>query len=134
MISRGDPITNLARPATCRAVISSTLAERIWRVEQLQPLATVALMLTLSVTGVYAQDERPVKMTFSGTNVATTINLRPGTYRRTPVSRAWFTRSFHLFGSCTLIRAGLRRLLRAPVLIFWLSLERAYFASKTEVF
>ena len=42
-------------------------------------MATVALMLTLGVTGVYAQDERPVKMTFSGTNVATTINLRPGT-------------------------------------------------------
>src|SRR4029453_6597424 len=41
-------------------------------------IATVALMLTLGVTGVYAQ-ERPVKMTFSGTNVATTINLRPGT-------------------------------------------------------
>ena len=41
-------------------------------------MATVALMLTLGVTGVYAQ-ERPVKMTFSGTNVATTINLRPGT-------------------------------------------------------
>ena len=41
-------------------------------------LATVAVMLTLGVPGVYAQ-ERPVKMTFSGTNVATTINLRPGT-------------------------------------------------------
>jgi len=41
-------------------------------------MATVALMLTLGVTGVYAQ-ARPVKMTFSGTNVATTINLRPGT-------------------------------------------------------
>ena len=41
-------------------------------------VATVAVMLTLGVPGVYAQ-ERPVKMTFSGTNVATTINLRPGT-------------------------------------------------------
>ena len=40
--------------------------------------ATVALMLTLGVAGVYAQ-QRPVKMTFSGTNVATTVNLQPGT-------------------------------------------------------
>lgn len=42
-------------------------------------LAIMAVMLTLGVPAVYAQDERPVKMTFSGTNVATTINLRPGT-------------------------------------------------------
>jgi hypothetical protein len=42
-------------------------------------VATVAVMLTLGVPGVYAQQETPVKMTFSGTNVATTINLRPGT-------------------------------------------------------
>ena len=42
-------------------------------------LAIVAVMLSLGVPAVYAQDERPVKMTFSGTNVATTINLRPGT-------------------------------------------------------
>ena len=41
-------------------------------------IATVALMLNLGVAGVYAQ-ERPVKMTFSGTNVATTINLQPNT-------------------------------------------------------
>ena len=42
-------------------------------------LAIVAMTLTLGVPAVYAQDEIPVKMTFSGTNVATTINLRPGT-------------------------------------------------------
>ena len=42
-------------------------------------LAIVAVMLTPCVPAVYAQDERPVKMTFSGTNVATTINLRAGT-------------------------------------------------------
>jgi hypothetical protein len=41
-------------------------------------MATVALVLTVGVAGGYAQ-ERPVKMTFSGTNVATTINLQPGT-------------------------------------------------------
>jgi uncharacterized protein (TIGR03437 family) len=40
-------------------------------------LATAALMLNLGVA-VYAQS-RPVKMTFSGTNVATTINLQPNT-------------------------------------------------------
>ena len=42
-------------------------------------IATVLLMLTLGVAGVYAQQQRPVKMRFSGTNVATTINLQPGT-------------------------------------------------------
>ncbi len=41
-------------------------------------ITTVALMFNLGVAGVYAQ-ERPVKMTFSGTNVATTINLQPNT-------------------------------------------------------
>jgi hypothetical protein len=41
--------------------------------------AIMALMLTLGVAGVYAQQQRPVKMRFSGTNVATTINLQPGT-------------------------------------------------------
>jgi hypothetical protein len=41
-------------------------------------IATVALMFNLGVAGVYAQ-ERPVKMTFSGTNVPTMINLQPNT-------------------------------------------------------
>jgi len=41
-------------------------------------IGTVALMFNLGVAGVYAQ-ERPVKMTFSGTNVATVINLKPDT-------------------------------------------------------
>ena len=41
-------------------------------------IATIALMFNLGVAGVYAQ-ERPVKMTFSGTNVATMINLMPNT-------------------------------------------------------
>ena len=41
-------------------------------------LVTAALMLNLGIASVYAQ-ERPVKMTFSGTNVATTINLQPNT-------------------------------------------------------
>ena len=41
-------------------------------------IATVALMFNLGVTGAYAQ-ERPVKMTFSGTNVPTMINLQPNT-------------------------------------------------------
>ena len=40
--------------------------------------AIMALMLNLSIASVYAQ-ERPVKMTFSGTNVATTISLQPNT-------------------------------------------------------
>ena len=41
-------------------------------------LVLVALTLNLGVAGVYAQ-ERHVKMTFSGTNVATTINLQANT-------------------------------------------------------
>jgi len=40
----------------------------------------VALMLALGVAGAYAQQEHGhVKMTFSGTNVATTINLQANT-------------------------------------------------------
>ena len=41
-------------------------------------LVLVALMLNLGVAGAYAQ-QKHVKMTFSGTNVATTINLRAST-------------------------------------------------------
>lgn len=41
-------------------------------------ITTLALMLSLGAAGVYAQ-EIPVKMKFSGTNVATTINLQPNT-------------------------------------------------------
>jgi hypothetical protein len=40
--------------------------------------ATVALMLLLGVPAVHAQ-QNPVKMTYSGSNVATTINLQNGT-------------------------------------------------------
>ena len=41
-------------------------------------IATVALMLNLGVAGVYAQ-QRPVKMTFSGTVEPSTISLQPNT-------------------------------------------------------
>ena len=41
-------------------------------------IATVALMLNLGVAGVYAQ-QKPVKMTASGTIAATTLNLQPNT-------------------------------------------------------
>lgn len=42
-------------------------------------IATVALMLSLGAAGVYAQ-QRPVRMTFSGTAAASTVNLLvPGT-------------------------------------------------------
>jgi hypothetical protein len=41
-------------------------------------IATVALMLNLGVAGVYAQ-QRPVKMTFSGTVGASTAKLQPDT-------------------------------------------------------
>lgn len=41
-------------------------------------IPTVALMLTLGVASLYAQ-ERPVKMTFSGSMVPTAINQQPNT-------------------------------------------------------
>src|ERR1700730_15097600 len=41
-------------------------------------IATLALMLNLGVAAIYAQ-QRPVKMTASGTIMATTINLQPNT-------------------------------------------------------
>ncbi len=41
-------------------------------------IATVALILNLGVAGIYAA-QGPIRMTVSGTNVATTINLQPGT-------------------------------------------------------
>src|SRR5690242_9646262 len=44
----------------------------------MKQIATVALMLNLGVAGTHAQ-QRPVRMTFSGTNVATVINLKDGT-------------------------------------------------------
>src|SRR5713226_920753 len=46
--------------------------------ETVKHITTVVLMLNLGVGGVYEQ-EIPVKMTCSGTNVATTINLQPNT-------------------------------------------------------
>lgn len=45
---------------------------------QMKHIVTMALMLNLGVAGVYAQ-QKPVNMTFSGTNVGTTIDLQPGT-------------------------------------------------------
>jgi hypothetical protein len=39
-------------------------------------LATVALMLNLGAASLYAQ-QRTIKMTFSGSMVATTLNLQP---------------------------------------------------------
>src|SRR5215510_16360233 len=41
-------------------------------------IVIAGLMFQLGVGGLYAQ-EHPVKMTFSGTNVATMINLQPNT-------------------------------------------------------
>ncbi len=41
-------------------------------------IATAALMLNFGVAAIYAH-QKPVNMTFSGTNVGTTINLQPDT-------------------------------------------------------
>ena len=62
-------------------------------------LATVALMLNLGVAGIYAQ-QRPVKLTFSGSMVPTTIDLGPNT----------ITDEEHLEGNGTLGPFTLRKL------------------------
>jgi hypothetical protein len=64
---------------------------------------TVALMLSLGVATIYAQD-RPVKMTFSGSTAATALNLQPGTV----------TDEEHFAGNGTLGRFTFRQL-RADV-------------------
>ena len=59
-------------------------------------LVLVALMLNLGVAGAYAQ-QRPVKMTFSGTNVATTINLQPNTVTdETHLAGRRYARAIHV--------------------------------------
>ena len=95
-------------------------------------IATVALMLNLGVASVYAQ-EKPVKMRFSGSNVATTINLQPNTV----------TDETHLAGKGTLGAFTFRELHAdgpssqppriAPAHLSQLWPARAYFASRTEV-
>jgi hypothetical protein len=62
-------------------------------------IATVALMVNLGVAGVNAQ-QRPVKMTFSGSMVATTIDLGPNTV----------TDEEHLAGNGTLGQFTFRKL------------------------
>ena len=60
-------------------------------------IATMALMLNLGVAGVYAQ-QTPVKMTFSGTAAASTINLQqPNTNtRRRQFRRERYAGTIHL--------------------------------------
>src|ERR1051325_5034066 len=62
-------------------------------------ITTVALMLNLGVASIYAQD-RTVKMTFSGSTAATTLNLQPGTV----------TDEEHFAGNGTLGRFTFRQL------------------------
>jgi hypothetical protein len=69
-------------------------------------IATVALMLNLGVAAIYAQ-QRPVRMTYSGSTAATTLNLQPGTV----------TDEEHFAGSGTLGRFTFRQL-RADVFPF----------------
>ena len=60
-------------------------------------IATVALMLNLGVAGVYAQ-QRPVKMTFSGTDVAQHDQSTAArhSYRRREFRRERYARPIHL--------------------------------------
>ena len=69
-------------------------------------IATLALMLNLGVAGIYAQ-QRPIRMTFSGSTAATTLNLEPGT----------ITDEEHFAGNGTLGRFTFRQL-RADVFPF----------------
>ena len=99
-------------------------------------LVLVALMLNLGVAGVYAQ-QKHVKMTFSGTLEASTLNLQPDTN----------TDEQNLAGNGTLGPFTFRELHADPAspqpsstcsgptqLIFQMWPEGAYFASRTEVF
>ena len=67
---------------------------------------TAALMLSLGVASIYAQ-QRPVKMMFSGSTGATTLNLQPGT----------ITDEEHFAGNGTLGQFTFRQL-RADVFPF----------------
>jgi len=62
-------------------------------------MAIAALMLSFGVASIYAE-QKPVKMTFSGTNVATTINLQANT----------ITDETHLTGSGSLGQFTFREL------------------------
>ena len=96
-------------------------------------ITITVLMVTLGVAGVNAQQERPVKMRFSGTNVATTINLQTGTV----------TDETQLAGNGTLGAFTFRELHAdgpspslqpiASAQISRLCPERAYFVSRMEV-
>jgi hypothetical protein len=97
-------------------------------------IATVALMLHLGVAGVYAQ-QRPVKMTFSGTLGDRPFNiLQPNTLpanRISPGTVPWARSRFEL--------SGLRQVLRnrpalARAFIFQVWPAREYFASKMGVY
>src|SRR2546428_13500267 len=105
----------------------------------MEHIATVALMLNLGVAGVYAQ-QRPVKMTFSGTLGPSTLSLQPNTN----------TDEQNLAGNGTLGPFPFRELHADPAapqpsitcspgnaphgFIFQMWPEGAYFASRTEDF
>ena len=101
-------------------------------------IATVALMLNLGVAGVYAQ-QRPVKMTFSGTAAASTINLQqPNTNTGEDNFAGNGTLGPFTFRNVSADRQLLRSrpaLARAQLsFIFRGWPARAYFASRTEVY
>ena len=62
-------------------------------------VATVAVMLTLGVPGVYAQERASEDDVFGNQCGHHDQSTPRHHYRRTPVSRAWFARSFHLSGA-----------------------------------
>ena len=96
-------------------------------------IAPTLLMVTLGVAGVNAEQDRPVKMRFSGTNVATTINLQTGTVTdETQLAGngtlgAFTFRELHADGPSPEPPAGCL----GPN--FAVSPERAYFVSRMEV-
>ena len=93
----------------------------------------VAVMLNLGVAGAYAQKQRRVKMTFSGTNVATTINLQANTVTDETHLRAEVRLGHSRFVNSTQTGPCLNPPPAAWVRISECWPARAFFNSRTEV-
>ena len=96
-------------------------------------ISMVALMLSLGVAGIYAQ-QNPVRMTFSGNGAPNAIDLKhPGANTSKKMSPGWVRWAHSPFEI-----SGLRRLFRSRPALARVSFSQrwpvgAYFASKTGV-
>jgi hypothetical protein len=96
-------------------------------------IALTILIVTLGVAGVNAQQHKPVKMRFSGTNVATTINLQTGTVTDETQLAGNGNLGHSPSVNCTLtdLLPSLQPVASAQISRLWP--ERAYFVSRMEV-